>query len=65
MVEEIDVWRSANLYVGQFGDQAVLEAGMKADEMLERGDMDGVAFWRRVIKAINKLQNSKLDGTIH
>ncbi len=29
---------------------------MKADDMLERGDMDGGAVWLRVISAIRDMQ---------
>ena len=39
-----------------WGEDAPLEAARNADVMIERGDPDGLAFWKRVIKAINVLQ---------
>ena len=32
-----------------------IHAAMKADVLLEEGDMGGAATWRRVIKAIEEL----------
>ena len=29
---------------------------MRADELLEAGDMDGVTVWKQIIKAIDELQ---------
>ena len=31
---------------------------MRADVMLEKGDLDGLAVWKRILKAL-----SELDGT--
>ena len=32
---------------------------MKADAMLERGDLDGRAVWLRIVEAINELQRQE------
>jgi len=56
MIAEIDIWRSANLMVREHGEDAALEAAQRADAMLERGDMDGCAVWKRILKAIEELQ---------
>ena len=29
---------------------------MKADAMLDKGDLDGAAVWRRIVAAINEMQ---------
>ena len=29
---------------------------MKADAMLDKGDLDGAAVWRRVVAAVNEIQ---------
>jgi hypothetical protein len=34
---DLDIWR----LIQQHGDDAVIEAAMRADELLERGDLDG------------------------
>lgn len=42
MTEEIDIYRTANTLIKQHGDErAELFAAMRADELLEAGDMDG------------------------
>ncbi len=40
-VAEIDIWRSAKLLIGQHGDEAPIHAAMRADIMLEEGDLNG------------------------
>ena len=36
-----DIYRAANLLVKQHGDEAPIHAAMRADIMLEEGDLDG------------------------
>ena len=59
MVEEIDIWRSARVLIRQHGEQASIEAAKLADAMLERGDLDGLAVWKRVMAAVEELQRSQ------
>ncbi len=42
------------------GDEAPIHAAMQADAMLEKGDLDGAAVWRRIVKAIEELQREEL-----
>ncbi len=35
---------------------------MRADAMLEAGDLEGQAVWRRIIRAIKELQNREPPG---
>ena len=47
MTSEIDVYRSAHALIQRHGEGAVIQAAMKADEMLDKGDLDGAVFrWR-------------------
>ncbi len=55
MTSDIDIFRSANVLIREHGDKAAIHAAMRADELLEAGDLDGAATWRRIIKAIEKL----------
>ncbi len=32
---------------------------MRADAMLDKGDFDGAAVWRRIVKAIKELLSTK------
>ena len=55
MIPDLDIWRSANLLVKQHGKDAPIHAAMKADELLEAGDLDGAAVWKRIVKAVEEL----------
>ena len=50
MVPDLDIYRSANLLVKQHGEDAPIHTAM-----LDEGDLDGYAVWKRVIKAVEEL----------
>ena len=58
MIEEIEVWRAANQLIQRYGEDAEFEAAMRADAMIEQGDPEGLAFWKRVLKAVDELQGA-------
>jgi hypothetical protein len=41
--------------VKQHGEDAPIKAALRADAMLESGDLDGCAVWRRMLRAVEKL----------
>ncbi len=55
MTSDLDIYRSANLIVKQHGQDAPIHAAMRADAMLEKGDLDGYAVWKRVAKVAAEL----------
>ncbi len=55
MISDLDIYRSANVLVKQHGQDAPIHAAMKADAMLDKGDLGGYAVWRRIIKAVEEL----------
>ncbi len=59
MVDDLDIYRSANELIQQHGDEAPIHAAMQADAMLDKGDLDGAAVWRRIVGAINELLNAR------
>ena len=59
MISDLDIYRSAKLLVKQHGDEAPIEAAMRADAMLEKGDLDGQAVWLRVLAAVNELLDTR------
>ena len=65
MTAGINIYRAAKLYIDQHGDQAALQTAMQSDALLEAGDMDGAAVWRRINKAIEVLQATEPGGTPH
>ncbi len=62
-VDDLDIDRAANELIKQYGDEAPIHAAMMADKMLEVGDLDGQATWKRIIAAIDELlEAGDLDG---
>ncbi len=62
MIPAIDIYRSANLLVKHHGEDAPIEAAMRADAMLKKGDVDGYATWKRVLRAVEELQGAEPGG---
>ena len=59
MTTNLDVYRSAHALIQQHGEAAAIEAAMKADAMLDKGDLDGAAVWRGIVAAINDIQRDE------
>ena len=59
MIPDLDMYRAANLLVKQHGAEATIHAAMNADAMLDKGDLDGAAVWRRIVQAIEELQRAR------
>lgn len=55
-MDDIDIYRSAKLYIDQHGVNASAHAAMKADAMLAHGDLDGFNVWMRIGRAIEDIQ---------
>ncbi len=65
MTSDLDIYRSANLLVKHHGDDAPIEAAMRADAMLERADQDGYAVWKGIVRAVGVLQETEPGGKVH
>ncbi len=64
MILDIDIWRSAQVLVKQHGQDAPIEAAMRADAMLEKGDLDGYAANSRPARVLAALSaNPKVPCT--
>ena len=55
LVSDLDIYRSAQLLIDRHGDEAPIHAAMRADEMLEAGNMEGRAVWPRILGAGEEL----------
>ena len=64
MISDLDICRAANLVIKRHGAEAVIEAARMIDRMLELGDVEGRALWRRIRRAIERLQ-APADGVRH
>ncbi|MDP6643022.1 MAG: hypothetical protein QGF16_02980 [Rhodospirillales bacterium] len=55
MTSDIDIYRTANILIKWHGEDAPIQAAMKADAMLEAGDIEGQAVWKRILAAVDEL----------
>ena len=61
---EQELWDTANEYLRRYGRDAGIEAAQKADEFMERADLDGAHCWRTVVRTINILLERPY-GAVH
>ena len=59
---ELDIWRSANILLKRYKDEAVFIASKRADALLDQGDVHGCAEWIRIAKAITELERKTPSG---
>jgi hypothetical protein len=62
MISDPDIYRAANLLLDQHGGDAELRAAERADQLLEAGDMVGVATWKAIPRAIEELRRGRRQG---
>ena len=55
MTSNLDIYRTAKVLVDQHGEDAPIHAAMTADELMAKGDLDGQAIWKLILKAIEEL----------
>ncbi len=55
MIPDLDIYRSAQALIKQHGKDAPIHAAMRADAMLEAGDLGSYAVWRRILRAVGEL----------
>ncbi len=53
MIPDLDIYRSANILVKRHGQDAPIYAAI-----LEKGDLDGYAVWKRILRAVDELQGT-------
>ena len=58
MTPDLDSYRSAIVLMKQHGEDALIEAAMRADAVLEAGDLDGYAVWKRILRAVEELKGT-------
>ncbi len=58
MIPDLDIYRSAQALIKQHGQDAPIHAAMRADAMLEAGDLGGYAVWKRMLRAVEELQGT-------
>lgn len=63
-MDEIDIYRSAKILVDKHGADAPMHAAMRVDELIAADDVNGVATWKRILKAVDELLSAG-GGTVH
>jgi Family of unknown function (DUF6961) len=51
-----DIWAAALLMVKRYGDDTMLEAAARVDQLTEDGDWAAANVWHRILDAIERLQ---------
>ena len=59
MIPDLDIYRSAQALIKQHGQDAPIHAAMRADAMLDKGDLDGCDVWKRILRAVEELQRAE------
>jgi hypothetical protein len=62
MIDDPDIFHAAKLLIDQHGDDAAVRAAMRADVLLDEGDVDGAVVWRRILEAIEELKRGRREG---
>lgn len=60
-MQEIDTWRAAQQMRKMFGPDAAVQSAMRADKLLDQGDIAGFQAWKRITAAVNELDRTKPD----
>ncbi len=55
MTTDLDIYRSAEALINRYGQDAPIQAAMRADELLDESDMEGSAVWKQILAAIQDL----------
>ncbi len=62
-VSDLDIYRAASVIIKQYGQDAPIHAATRAYAMLEKGDLDGYAVFKRIVKAVEEiLSKERPDG---
>ncbi len=59
MTSDLDIYRTANVVIREHGEDAALEAALRADAMLEKGSLGGQRVWKRVLAAVKEIQRQE------
>ncbi len=67
MISDLDIYRSAKVIIDQYGKDAQIHSTKRASAMLDKGDLDAYAAWKRILRAIEELQKArpKSGETMH
>ncbi len=61
-ISDLDIHRSAHLYIQRYGDEAIAKAREMVEYMRAKGDAEGADVWLRIIAAITELGTPPTDA---
>ena len=62
MIDDRGVWQAAVLLVKRYGDDAMLEAAARADQLQDDGDWQGAVIWHRILDCIERMRQKATVG---
>ena len=65
VTSDLDIYRAAKLVMDKHGQDSAFHAAQRADALLDAGDLDGAAAWRRILSAVRQMQDRTAGGTMH
>jgi hypothetical protein len=65
MTSQLDTYRTANVLLKQYGDEALSIATKRANALADQDDIEGAAVWLGVIRAIKELKSTTPEGPTH
>ena len=63
MVDELDIYRTAQLMMSQHGFDASIHAAMRQDQLSASADVEGASVWKLVLAAIDVLLVQEPSGS--
>ena len=64
MGTESEIYRTANLLIQQYGEMAPPAAFIRADQLLDKGDISGRRVWRRIARVAEDLLSEKRPANV-
>ena len=61
MIPDLDIYRAASVIIEQYGKDAQIHSTKCASAMLDKGDLDGYAVWRRALRAVREARKRTLS----
>ncbi len=58
MISDSDIYQSATTMIRQYGKDAQIHSTKRASAMLDKGDLDAYAVWKRILRAVEGLQKA-------
>jgi hypothetical protein len=55
VTSQLEIYRTANVLIQQFGDEALSIATKRASALSEQDDIEGAATWLAIIRAVKVL----------